>query len=84
MHNTIITLHHGRTHYILSIIIILASAYSDKVELVAGYGVWLTVRQLDEAVAASNGKATKLSHALLTVFFETHTLAQSSARLTPE
>lgn len=50
-----------------------------RVELVPGYGVFLTARQLDEAVAASNGKPTKLMRGLLSVFFEPEVLGQSSA-----
>ena len=48
-------------------------------QLVSGYGVWLTARQLDEAVAPSNGKATKLMCPLLSVLLEPHMVAQSSA-----
>ena len=50
-----------------------------KVELVPGYGVYLTPRQLDEAVASGNGKPTKLMRCLLSVFFEPQVMAQSSA-----
>ena len=48
-------------------------------QLVSGYGVWLTARQLDEAVAPSNGKAAKLMCPLLSVLLEPHMVAQSSA-----
>ena len=48
-------------------------------EIVSGYGVWLTARQLDEVTEPSNRKATKLMCPLLSVFLEPHMVAQSSA-----
>ena len=50
-----------------------------KFELVRGYNVYITPRQLDEAVASSGGRPTKLIRALLMVYFDNNTLASSSA-----
>ena len=44
-----------------------------------GYGVWITKRQLDEAISSSQSSATKLTRNLLSVFFSNATLASSSA-----
>lgn len=52
---------------------------ANKIELVPGYDVLISPRQLDEAVAASGGRGTKLMRGLLSVFFEPHVLARSSA-----
>ena len=50
-----------------------------KVELMHGYGVWITKRLLDEAISSSQSNATKLTQNLLSVFFSNVTLASSSA-----
>lgn len=52
---------------------------ANKIELVPGYDVYVAPRQLDEVVAACGGRATKLMRGLLSVFFEPHVLAKSSA-----
>lgn len=49
------------------------------VELVDGYGVTLTKRQLDEALDSSRNMPTRLIRNLLAVFFPKDILAQSSA-----
>lgn len=49
-----------------------------QVELVEGYGVYLTRRQLDEAVDQSAGSPTKLIRNLLMIFFTPSVLAKSS------
>ena len=49
------------------------------IELVEGYGVVLTQRQLDAAVDSSKGSATRLIRNLMSVFFSPETLAVSSA-----
>lgn len=49
------------------------------VELVPGYGVRLSQRQLDEAVDNSSGSGTKLIRNLMSIFFSRETLASSSA-----
>ena len=49
------------------------------VELVPGYGVQLSQRQLDVAIDNSSGSATKLIRNLMSVFFSRETLASSSA-----
>ncbi|XP_065891942.1 uncharacterized protein [Dysidea avara] len=51
---------------------------SAMVELVKGYGVMLTRRQLDEVCAASTAGPTKMMRALLSVFFKEEVLACSS------
>jgi len=51
----------------------------EKVELVPGYNVYTTPRQLHEAVASSGRRPTRLIQALLSVFFNNHTLDRSSA-----
>ena len=47
-------------------------------ELVDGYGVYLSKRQLDEAVDQSCSSATRLIRSLLAVFFSPSILAGSS------
>lgn len=47
-------------------------------ELVEGYGVYLTKRQLDEAVDQSCNSATRLMRNLLVVYFTPSVLASSS------
>ena len=49
-----------------------------KLELVAGYGVMITQRQLDEAVGESNGSPTRLIRNLMSTFFSREELARSS------
>lgn len=49
-----------------------------KVELVEGYGIFLSQPQLDAAVE-NGGTPTKLMRNLLNVFFSMETLAESSA-----
>ena len=49
------------------------------VELVPGYGVQLSQRQLDEALDSSNHSPTRLVRNLLSVFFTKDVLASSSA-----
>lgn len=49
------------------------------VELVPGYGVRLSQRQLDEAVDSSNHSPTRLIRNLISVFFTKEVLAASSA-----
>ncbi len=44
-----------------------------------GYGVFMTKRQLDEAVAGTMNSPTKLIRNLLSVFFNRETLAGCSA-----
>jgi len=51
----------------------------EKVELVPGYNVYISPRQLDEVVSASGGRPTRLMRALLTAFFNNKTLASSCA-----
>ena len=48
-------------------------------ELVPGYGIFISPRQLDEAEGKNGGKATKLIRNLMGVFFEHHVLAKCSA-----
>lgn len=48
------------------------------IELVKGYGVYITQRQLDEAEAQSSGVATRLLRNLLMVFFTPSVLGSSS------
>lgn len=47
-------------------------------ELVEGYGVYISKRQLDEAIDQSCKSATRLMRNLLMVFFTPSVLAQSS------
>ena len=47
-------------------------------ELVTGYGVMVTQRQLDEAEGESNGSPTRLIRNLISVFFSREELARSS------
>ena len=49
-----------------------------KLELVPGYGVMITQRQLDEAIGESNGSPTRLIRNLMSVFFTREELAHSS------
>ena len=49
------------------------------VELVDGYGVTLTKRQLDEAMDNSSGSPTRLIRNLMRIFFSKEILAISSA-----
>ena len=49
-----------------------------KLELVPGYGVMITQRQLDEAEGESNGSPTRLIRNLMSVFFSREELARSS------
>lgn len=55
-----------------------SQATQDLIELVPGYGVFLTRKQLDMTVANSSS-ATKLIRNLMMVFFEPQVLAASSA-----
>lgn len=47
--------------------------------MVEGYGVFLTKRQLDEAVDSASGIPTRLMRNLLAVFFSPDVLGMSSA-----
>lgn len=49
------------------------------VELVPGYGVRLSQRQLDEAIDNNSGSGTKLIRNLMSIFLSRETLASSSA-----
>ncbi len=49
-----------------------------KIELVPGYGVVITRRQLDEAEGESNGSPTRLVRNLMSVYFTREELANSS------
>ena len=49
-----------------------------QIELVEGYGVYLSKRQLDEAVDQSNDSPTKLIRNLVSVFFTPSVMASSS------
>lgn len=49
------------------------------VELVPGYGVVLSQRQLDEAIDSSAGSPTRLIRNLMSSFFTKEVLAASSA-----
>ena len=51
---------------------------ANKVELVPGYGVYITSKQLD-LIKSNSNSATKLLRNLLMVFFTPQTLASSSA-----
>uniref|UniRef100_A0A1X7SQT8 BEN domain-containing protein n=1 Tax=Amphimedon queenslandica TaxID=400682 RepID=A0A1X7SQT8_AMPQE len=55
-----------------------AAVSPSLVELVPGYGVRLTQRQLDEAISESGGAPTKLIRKLVSVFFSREELAESS------
>ena len=57
------------------------SLYSDicKVEVVNGYGVYLSKRQLNEAEDTARGSPTRLIRSLMAVFFSRDELASSSA-----
>jgi len=57
----------------------VAMDMQEKVELVPGCIVYIAPWQLDEAVASSGGRPARLFWALLSVFFNNHTLVQSSA-----
>ena len=48
------------------------------IELVPGYGIVLTQRQLDEAISSSGPSPTKLIRNLISVFFTPTVLATSS------
>ena len=50
-----------------------------RIELVPGYGVLLTQKQLDAAINASRGNATRLIRNLTGIFFPPEVLAVSSA-----
>lgn len=50
-----------------------------ELELVHGYGVYLTRRQLDECVDGAGTSSTRLMRNLLSVFFTPDQLAMSSA-----
>ena len=50
-----------------------------SIELVEGYGVVLTKRQLDCAVDCAGSSLTKLMRNILSVFFSADILVQSSA-----
>lgn len=49
------------------------------IELVPGYGVLLSRRQLDECVDGAGASPTRLMRNLLSVFFSPELLAKSSA-----
>ena len=49
-------------------------------ELVEGYGVFCSQRQLDAAIDGAGASPTKLMRNLLSIFFAPHILAVSSAR----
>ena len=49
------------------------------VELVEGYGIYLTRRQLDAAVDGAKNSPTRLVRNLMSVFFTPEILATSSA-----
>jgi len=55
------------------------SVQPQKVELVEGYGVYLTQRQLDEVVDSSGDVPTRLMRNLLATFFTPDILSKSSA-----
>ena len=61
------------------LIVHFAQLQPKKIELVDGYGVFLTQRQLDEAVQQSAGSPTKLIRNLMSIFFHPELLAKSSA-----
>ena len=48
------------------------------IEIVAGYGITCTQRQIDEVEASSNNSPTKMVRLLLNVFFTEEELATSS------
>ena len=54
-----------------------------KVELVPGYGVVITQRQLDEAIGESNDSPTRLIWNLMWVFFTREELARFSCYGSP-
>lgn len=56
----------------------LCSFQGKQIELVDGYGVYLTKRQLDEAMDQSCNSPTRLVRNLLMVFFPPNVLAASS------
>lgn len=60
------------------IVIYLSLLQPQQVELVEGYGVYLSKRQLEEAVDQSCNSATRLIRNLLMVFFSPSVLASSS------
>ena len=49
-----------------------------KVELVDGYGIYITKKQLDQVTLESGESATKMIRNLLTVYFTPTVLAKSS------
>ena len=49
-----------------------------QLELVEGYGVYLTQKQYDEVIDQSGNSPTRMIRNLMTVFFKPTTLAQSS------
>ena len=51
-----------------------------QVELVPGYGVYVSKMKLDTAVDSSQGQPTRLVRKLLSAFFSAEILAKSSAR----
>ena len=55
------------------------SIIAETIELVPGYGVMLSQRQLDEAVDNSNNSGTRLIRHLMSAFFPKEVLAKSSA-----
>ena len=65
----------------LDIMCILHSIQVDPkpIELVPGYGVYLTQKQLDAAVGNSNNSPTRLIRSLMSTFFTPDVLASSSA-----
>ena len=50
-----------------------------KIELVDGYGVYITRRALDDAVDSCRSSATRLIRNLISIFFSNHVLSKSNA-----
>ena len=50
-----------------------------KLDLVEGYGVYITKRELDDAEDSSRNSPTRLIRNLITIFFPKELLATSSA-----
>ena len=49
------------------------------IELVPGYGIYLTQKQLDAAIGNSNNSPSRLIRSLMSTFFTPDVLATSSA-----
>ena len=64
---------------ILSTVLYVLQTLPSMVELVPGYGVVLSQRQIDEAIDNSNNSPTRLIRHLISAFFTKEVLATSSA-----